>query len=498
MAPIDLPPPGTPYLVDWYISRPHEEQLAARYLKYGQPVLLWGPRHQGRTWLQVHLARSWKDADPANRRVVRVNFRTFGPSSLESLDACLRALADAIAETLDDGKSPPLDVTLIWEGRGDAKKKINEWMQRSVLRSIPGLLLLIIEHADIVHSRGYYEEFASLLRSWAEKAQLGAPWDRLRLVISVNTHPARLPTARHASWFAGLSPPILVGDLEREQVAELVRRHGLVWTATDLDRLMEYAGGHPYLVRAVLVDILDQRYTLAEFASGVPLGPSLITDHLREHRTRVDASSALAAAFAALAKNPSAAVEPEVLDALIRQGLVRQGVAGTHPVRYRLYERILLPDPSAVLARRKRRLFYVYAHADEALRDRLDVHLKLLERQGLIDPRHDRCIPAGAEWAREIDRRLAEADIILLLVSADFVASSYCWEIELKRALERHETGEATVVPVILRPCDWRPSAPFAKLQALPKDALPVTRWADPEDAWVDIAQGIRKLITDG
>ena len=79
-------------------------------------------------------------------------------------------------------------------------------------------------------------------------------------------------------------------------------------------------------------------------------------------------------------------------------------------------------------------------------------------------------------------------------MSADFFASDYCWDVELKRALERHEAGKATVVPVMLRPCDCK-TAPFAKLHALPKDAVPVTRWRDPEDAWVDVAQGLRRLI---
>jgi len=136
-------------------------------------------------------------------------------------------------------------------------------------------------------------------------------------------------------------------------------------------------------------------------------------------------------------------------------------------------------------------LFYSYSHKDEKLRDELAVHLTMLQRQGVIKPWHDRNISAGAEWAKEIDDAIDSAQIILLLISADFLASEYCYGLEMKRAIERHETGEACVIPIILRPADWS-GAPFSKFQALPKNAKPVTGWK--EKAFVDIAQGIRKV----
>jgi len=142
------------------------------------------------------------------------------------------------------------------------------------------------------------------------------------------------------------------------------------------------------------------------------------------------------------------------------------------------------------------RLFYSYAHEDEALRERLETHLKLLKRQGVLQDWHDRDISAGSEWAQQISAQLETADIILLLISPDFIASDYCWDVELQRAMARHEAGEAVVIPVVLRETDWT-GAPFGKLQALPRDAKPVTRWADPDAAFVDIARGIRKVIAE-
>jgi TIR domain len=139
-------------------------------------------------------------------------------------------------------------------------------------------------------------------------------------------------------------------------------------------------------------------------------------------------------------------------------------------------------------------LFCSYSHRDEPLRDELAKHLKQIERQGLVRSWHDREISAGHLWKEAIDQNLHEADVILLLISADFLASDYCFDIEMKNALERHAAGEALVIPVILRPVDWR-ATPFSKLQALPKDGKPVTTFENLDSALEQVAQGIRRAI---
>ncbi len=139
-------------------------------------------------------------------------------------------------------------------------------------------------------------------------------------------------------------------------------------------------------------------------------------------------------------------------------------------------------------------VFFSYSHRDETLRDELAKHLSILKRQGVITAWHDRQITAGSEWAGAIDDHLNSARVILLLISADFLASDYCWDVELKRAIERHEAGDACVIPIILKPVDWS-GAPFSKLQALPKNAQPVTSWANPDEAFLDVAKGIRRAV---
>ena len=94
-------------------------------------------------------------------------------------------------------------------------------------------------------------------------------------------------------------------------------------------------------------------------------------------------------------------------------------------------------------------LFYSYPHRDEELRNELDKHLSILKRQGVIDGWHDRRILAGKEWEGEIDEHLNTAHVVLLLISSDFIASDYCYDVEMKRAMERHEAGEALVIPIL-------------------------------------------------
>ena len=142
------------------------------------------------------------------------------------------------------------------------------------------------------------------------------------------------------------------------------------------------------------------------------------------------------------------------------------------------------------------KVFCSYSHRDEKLRDKLAQHLRILEHQGVIESWHDRKISAGTEWAQAIDESLNSADIILLLVSDNFLASDYCYGLEMKRAMERHEAGAVRVVPILLKPVDWV-GAPFAKLQAFPKDAKPVTKWSNRDEAFVNITKAIRELAEE-
>jgi hypothetical protein len=138
-------------------------------------------------------------------------------------------------------------------------------------------------------------------------------------------------------------------------------------------------------------------------------------------------------------------------------------------------------------------LFYSYSHRDEEFRDELELHLWGLRRQGIISGWHDRKISAGSEWSKAISRNLESAHVILLLVSPHFIASEYCYDIEMKRAMERHDAGQARVIPVIIRAVDNWQAAPFGKLQAVPQDGRPVSHSdRNRDEAWAEVAASIR------
>lgn len=140
-------------------------------------------------------------------------------------------------------------------------------------------------------------------------------------------------------------------------------------------------------------------------------------------------------------------------------------------------------------------VFISYSHRDEDFKDELVVHLSTLKRQGKIRAWQDRDIEAGAEWNAEIQQQLESAEIILLLITPRFLASDYCYDLEMQRAIQRHNEGTARVIPIIIKPCDWK-GTPFEKLQVVPKDAKPVTSWADRDEAFVNVVEGIRRAVS--
>lgn len=141
-------------------------------------------------------------------------------------------------------------------------------------------------------------------------------------------------------------------------------------------------------------------------------------------------------------------------------------------------------------------VFISYARTDRELRDKLANQLSGLRNQGVINDWFDGEIIAGTEWESQIIDHLDTAQIILLLISADFLASNFCYNVEMKRALDRHDAGLVRVIPVILRPTDWK-SAPFAKLKVLPADGKAAILWAVQDEAFVDVVEGIKRAIHD-
>jgi hypothetical protein len=139
-------------------------------------------------------------------------------------------------------------------------------------------------------------------------------------------------------------------------------------------------------------------------------------------------------------------------------------------------------------------IFCSYSHKDEKYRKELETSLAALRMQGLVHVWHDRLIEPGTDWSKDINTNLEQAQVIVLLVSADFVASQYCMGVEWKRAEKLERDKGARVVPILVRECDLE-GTPLARLQWLPSGAKPVKKWSDRDSAWTDVAKGIRKTV---
>jgi hypothetical protein len=272
------------------------------------------------------------------------------------------------------------------------------------------------------------------------------------------------------------------GSLRLAELAHRLRSptHFVLYTASN---------GRPRIL-AMLFDHVVPQHSLRELVELVQTPPP--------PPTRIDSDDRLDGAIAAV---------------LATAGCFSKGSVGAHlgpPSKLDEYRRDLpqheprvyppgqeMVVNGSVVIRRPAKVFVSYSHEDENLRAALQTHLALLERQQVLEAWSDRKITAGGNWKLEIDKNLAEADIIVLLVSADFIASDYCFGIEMATALERseHNVSEAIVIPVIVRACDWH-SAPFAKLQALPKDGRAVTSCENVDEAWAEVARGIRAAVT--
>jgi TIR domain len=139
-------------------------------------------------------------------------------------------------------------------------------------------------------------------------------------------------------------------------------------------------------------------------------------------------------------------------------------------------------------------IFFSYAHEDEDLMNIVRRQLIIFEREGIIVKWHDRMILPGQEWEGVIDDRINRAKIILLFISPYFIESKYCYNTEMQVALKRHDRGDATVIPIILRACPWT-NSPLGKLQALPKDGKPLNEWGNRDKAGLTVAEGIMVAV---
>ena len=248
--------------------------------------------------------------------------------------------------------------------------------------------------------------------------------------------------------------------------------------------------------KSVEINIQGQRFTASQEIRGLQIGPVIVKIRQRpEQILETDNAAFPSASLSNPCSIGSSGAQPAAnLDHV--QGASTTISSGTASGKNPSSSISPASNPLASKPTTPIRLFYSYSHNDEKLRNQLVSHLSILKREKVVLDWHDRMMGAGQEWKDQIDNELESAQIVLLLISPDFLASDYCYDIEMKRALERHERKEARVIPIILRPVDWK-SAPFGKLQALPKDGKPVVEWRPRDAGFKNVAEGIHRAVEE-
>lgn len=142
----------------------------------------------------------------------------------------------------------------------------------------------------------------------------------------------------------------------------------------------------------------------------------------------------------------------------------------------------------------KRKVFISYSHKDDSHKNKFITHLSSLVRNEEIEIWHDRKILPSQDWSKEISEKLESSDIVICLISADFIASTYCYGKELSRSLELQEEGKLKCICIILKPCDWH-DLPLSKFQCIPEDGKPITKWSNQDSAWLDCTKKIKSTL---
>ncbi|MCP4660669.1 MAG: TIR domain-containing protein [bacterium] len=335
-APVNgsVPPPQPPKASDtqyWYVPRPEAEREAATHLsQHGSPVVLVGPEEIGKSYFLSHLLRTNRKPEEGE---VLINLAQLGDAAVKSLDDLLHEFAYEVVDQLDlDDEA----LDRAWQRRRPPARKLTHFLERTVLPASGDRLFLAIDRADAIVRTEHAQDVFGVFRRWAELGSRGDPWERLRLLLVVSTEPSLLSQNVHRSPF-NISEPIRLGDLDFDQVWEMVHRYGLEWSSEEITQLTDLVGGHPYLVRKVLYHAAVGRHSVAELLADPTAEQGLFADHLRSRMLRVQRDPGLAQAIRQVLEGTAEEIAFELAQRLLRAGLLK-GHPGRYQLRYRLYE----------------------------------------------------------------------------------------------------------------------------------------------------------------
>ena len=325
----------------FYVERPPiEADCYEAIIKPGALIRVKAPRQMGKTSL---MSRILDRANEQAYHTASLNFQSADAEFLTNLDQFLQWFCASISWELN--REDKLDI--YWKGILGSKNKCTNYFQRYLLSELTSPMVLGLDEVDqIFQHPDIATDFFGLLRAWHERGKNEAIWQKLRLVI-VHSKEVYIPLNINQSPF-NVGLPIELPELNQAQVEDLVRRHGLSFSAHQFDRLMAMVGGHPYLVRVALYQIARGRMTLEQLLKVAPTEEGPYYDHLRRHLLNLDENTELVAAVKQVVAAESP-IEIRTAEAfkLRSMGLVKFQGNTVRPLcdLYRLYFRDRLASP---------------------------------------------------------------------------------------------------------------------------------------------------------
>jgi hypothetical protein len=482
-----------------YVSRDADE-TASTYLRRMEYITLVEPRQQGKTSLINKLIGRFT----TQGFTFAVRDLTAAKSSGHSASDWYTSVGSWLSRQLHfipEGQRPAPPVNSgSWEEFLATVAEKAEAAGRNVV--------IVLDEVGAI-PEGLATDFFSVIRSVYATRQSLSFWNHLTFIISGAFNPKDLIKDKIVSNF-NVHQRVVLADFDIGQIQKLVDllNFPVEWTKKLARRIHYWTDGQPYLTEHMCLYVSLHRQSVDEASAEATVDNAVEhffredTHHLARIRELV-ADPGLLTYAKKITGIPRARFSASLNDKqfLLAHvlGVIKADSEGRCRVRNLLYERAIAEGERAYASEYSQNsaiieVFCSYSHKDEKLRDKLQKHLAMLRHDKKVIEWHDRRIGAGTEWESEIDKHLNGAAVILLLISADFLASKYCYDIEVMRAMERHEAGKACVIPIILRPVDWS-GAIFGKLQALPKNGQPVALWGNRDAALMDVAKGIREAV---
>lgn len=344
-----------------YVERPpNEEDCRQAILNPGALIRIRAPRQMGKTSL---MQRILHHARQQGHQTAYINLQSFDSDSFDTLDNFLLEFCASVTNELNleeptSQQSSQVELSLsdqlsrCWEGVLGSKNKCSNYFQRHLLTKIPKprpLTLGLDEVDQVFHQLEMAQDFFGLLRSWHEKGKNEATWQRLRLIIA-HSREVYIPlNINHSPFNVGLA--IELPELNVEQVTDLVQRHGAHWSTAQIQQLMDMVGGHPYLLRKALYEIVRGKLTLERFTEIAPTEEGLYSDHLRRHLENLQSNPSLAVAmWQVVTTNAPTRIDAGLGFQLYSMGLVKQQGNDVLPLcnLYRIYFRDRLNNSSGV------------------------------------------------------------------------------------------------------------------------------------------------------